>query len=77
MGFSDACIDFIHMMSFLLVLGFSDQYLEEWLKLSNGFMKWLHTEVHAGKIEACRGNFPQLWKRFLTEMNVSDRIDWS
>ena len=40
-------------------------------------MKWLHTEVHAGKIEACRGNFPQLWKRFLTEMNVTDEIDWS
>ena len=64
-------------LSFHSSLGFSDQYLLKWLELSNGFLKWLHSEVHAGKVEACRGNFPQLWKKFLIETNVTDEIEWS
>ena len=68
---------FQRLYDLISILGFSDQYLQSWINLSNGFLKWIHCQVHAGKVEKCRGNFPQLWKQFLNESNQSDEIKWS
>ena len=57
-------------------LDFPESYLLQWIKLSDGFMKWLHIQVQEGKIEKCRGNFPQLWKQYLNQTNQSDIIEW-
>ena len=59
-------------------LGFSDQYLEVWIKLSTGFLNWLHEQIHQKKMEeeSMNGTFPQLWKKYLQETNQSDQVNW-
>jgi len=57
-------------------IGFSDTYLKAWTTLATGFLRWLHQRVAEKKLESICGNFPQLWKIFLTESNQSDQISW-
>ena len=57
-------------------LGFSNEYLEKWLELSNGFMNWLKTKSKDGSVEHIRGVFPSVWKNYLTETHQSDEIIW-
>ena len=63
-------------------LGFSDQFLNAWIGLGNGFIRWLVTELKKPGKSGCeglnvRGNFPVLWKRYLSEHNLKDDIKWS
>ena len=57
-------------------LGFSSEYLEQWIKLSDGFMTWVHTKFHKDEIDQRRGVFPSIWKSYLSETQQSDEIVW-
>ena len=57
-------------------LGFSSEYLEQWIKLSDGFMTWIHTKFHKSEIDQKRGVFPSIWKQYLSETQQSDKIMW-
>ena len=57
-------------------IGFSDNYLNSWITLGSGFLKWLHQKVDEKKLESISGVFPQLWKSFLQESNQTDQIPW-
>ena len=53
-------------------LGFSDSYLLQWVKLSNGFFMWLKES----QIKSMHGDFPQIWKKYLLHTNQSDVVAW-
>lgn len=59
-------------------LGFSNAYLEAWIKLNSGFMNWLFEKVQTKslKYENIRGVFPLQWKSYLEETNQTDVIEW-
>ena len=63
-------------------LGFSDTYMNAWIALGNGFISWLMAEQKkSGKTIKedlkLHGKFPILWKRYLAEHNLSDKIEWN
>ena len=63
-------------------LGFSDTYMNAWIALGNGFICWLMAEQKkSGKTIRedlkLHGKFPILWKRYLAEHNLSDKIEWN
>ena len=63
-------------------LGFSDTYMNAWIALGNGFIRWLMAEQNkSGETVRedlnVRGKFPVLWKRYLAENNLSDKIEWN
>ena len=58
-------------------LGFSEEYLEQWIKLGNDFMHWVHKKFHNDEMDNRRGVFPSIWKTYLSETQQSDKIDWN
>jgi len=56
--------------------------MNAWIALGNGFIRWLMAEhkKSGGVVREdlnVRGRFPVLWKRYLSEHNLSDKIEWN
>jgi hypothetical protein len=64
-------------------LGFSDAFLNAWIALGNGFIRWLLEELKASGRNSSnadlqvRGKFPVIWKKYLSEKGLKDNIQWS
>ena len=64
-------------------LGFPDLFMNAWISLGNGFIKWLIEELKkSGRAVVSenlnvRGKFPILWKRYLEEKSLNDKIEWN
>jgi hypothetical protein len=58
-------------------IGFNDDDLAKWVSLCNKFVNWFDVNFKSNKFDRndFSQRFPVIWNKFLTEENLSDKIE--